>query len=520
MHKPLATSTLFLLMLLLALFFLSGWCCAVQVNLISDTHYDPAYGLANAYGPCIDNISSPPLGTSGCDAPKDLITSLCTDMTIQNSTYTYLSGDLQRHHFDVSGLSLNDTFDFLSQSLAAVHSSDGNNTPKVVAAMGNNDMVPNYTFNTTEGSNVFISEESGILQRHNLLGKEEAQQFEKCAYYIRIVSPTLRVIVLHTLIWCFSLKPSIPDDEKDPCGQFEFLSTQLEEARLANSKVIILSHIPPYINVWGVLTAKKLRSVKEDMYWKPNYQSRYNTLMKNYSSTVMIQLFGHTHLFSLQALENGVPSYVIPAVTPIYKNIPSYMVAQFDDNTWGLNSLMQRFLSNSKWSNGLRVEDVFGNLNNISSIRSAAKRLITDNTTWAQYVTLHGGGVENHALFPGGECDSWCRTLSACSMFSDTWNDIQSCMKKKEKKENQALTITLVVLGVLVIMVGSGMLFLHYRRQVNRKRVGELVCNDETPNEDGTTNFDAPGEENFDRQGAPEGVDQKLPPPRDGNNGQ
>ncbi|KAH9577205.1 Calcineurin-like phosphoesterase domain [Trypanosoma melophagium] len=512
-YAPSGILTLYLFAVILVPFFLAGCCSAVQVNFISDTHYDPAYGAANAHGPCVD-ASSPALGASGCDAPKELITSLCTDMTTQNSVYTYLAGDLQRHHFDSSGLSLNDTFGFLSQRLNAVHSNKEDGSPKVVASMGNNDMVPNYSFNLTEGSNGFLMKESEILQRNDLLGKGEAKSFEKCAYYLRIVSPTLRVIVLHTLVWCFSLRPSIPDDERDPCGQFEFLTTQLEEARKAKSKVIILSHIPPYINTWGVLAAKSLRSVEDDMYWKPMYQKRYNSLMKNFSDTITLQLYGHTHLFSLQALENGVPSYIIPAVTPIYKNIPSYMIAQLDDTAWSLKSLMQRYLSNSTWSNGLRVEDIFGDLSSISSIRKAAKQLTTDNDMWAKYVTLHAGGIENHALFPNGKCDSWCQKLCSCSMISETWEDIQSCMKEeKEKKGSQGLTIALVVLGVVVLIVGSGMLFFHYNRQVNRKRSGEKVENEENPNVNGAVNLDAQSEENFFEQNSPRHVDEELPPP-------
>ncbi|KEG05883.1 beta-fructofuranosidase-like protein [Trypanosoma grayi] len=463
-------STLTLLVLLL----LPRRCGALQVSLLSDTHYDPAYGQPNGYGKCV--VESPALGVPGCDAPPDLITSVCADMSAQSSAYMFMAGDLQRHQFDESGLTLNDTIGTLTENLAAVNTSGTIEGPRVAIAMGNNDMVPNYYLDAINGRNEFLKDEADIMEKNDLLLPEEAQQFVKCAYYLRTVSPTVRLIVLHTLVWCYSISPAIPDDETDPCGQFDFLNTQLADARKAGAKVIIMSHIPPYINVWGVLDARDFHSIRKDMYWKPVYQQRFNNLMKEYSDTVRVQLYGHTHLFSFQVLPGGVPSFIIPAITPVYGNNPSYFISEFDDNDWSLRSLAQRFLSNTTWSNGLRVEDVFGSLSDTAALQETTHRLLTDDDLWTRFIILRAGGVENHALFPGGACDWWCRKLSVCSMQFATWDELVVCVRQDRAPPGGIVVpVTLVAIFAVFLAVGAGLLIVHRRRQLQRMQRAEFV---------------------------------------------
>ncbi|EKF33617.1 hypothetical protein MOQ_002509, partial [Trypanosoma cruzi marinkellei] len=246
-----------------------------------------------------------------------------------------------------------------------------------------------------------------------------------------------------------------------------FLTIELETARRANAKVIIMSHIPPMSDIWKVLENRNFTSVSEDMYWKPVYQERFNRLMREYSDTVTVQLYGHTHLFYFQALSEGVPFFIVPAISPLFGNAPSYFIAQLDDESLSLKSLTQRYFD-EKWTTGVRVEDLFGDLTDTASLRASAMRLVTDDALWAKYVKLRAGGVGGEKRFPGGECDSWCRKVIACNMVSNVWDDIRACVEAKEKEPSRKLLIIIpvVVIAVALLILGVGILVVYRRRQL------------------------------------------------------
>ncbi|RNF00778.1 beta-fructofuranosidase-like protein [Trypanosoma rangeli] len=456
-----------LLLLCSLLLVLPARCSGIQATLVSDIHYDPLYGKTGGFGRC--GVPSPPLSPPGCESSPELVASLSKDIAAGASTYTFMAGDAQRHAFSVQIHHINDTFGYVIEKLAeASRPTAHKDVPTVVVAMGNNDMVPNYYFDVTKPTSNIFQEDSILMQEHGVLTAEEANQSERCAYYLRVVSPTLRVIVLHSLVWCHEVHPSIPDTEADPCGQFQFLTTELANARKAHAKVIILTHIPPYIDLWKLLRTGSFTAVAENMYWKPMYQTRFNQLMKKYSGTVTVQLYGHTHLFSFQALTGGVPSFIIPATTPLYKNIPSYFIAHLKDEDFSLRSLIQRYLNNGTWTNGLLVEDVLGDLTNISSLQESAMRLITDDKLWKKYLTLRAGGVENDDLFPKKSCDLWCRASIACSMVSDTWEDIAACVNKNKHLHHEAghskwEIVIPVVLSIVFFVLLLGIAILIFR---------------------------------------------------------
>ncbi|PWV11084.1 hypothetical protein C3747_63g134 [Trypanosoma cruzi] len=491
-----------LLLFLLSFFLFPGCCRGMQVTFASDIHYDPFYGGPDAFGTACRSAGLP-LVRRGCESSADFVKYWASDMATRKSACTFVTGDLQRHDFPSLKTTVTATFGFVIERLAAVSpNKTPSGRPSVLVALGNNDVVPDYYFDVTRIPSRVILEEASVMQKNGVLMADEAQQFQQCGYYLRVVSPKLRVIVLHTLLWCNRIVPAIPDGEEDPCSQFKFLTTELENARKANSKVIIMSHIPPMSNIWKVLEGGNFTSVAEDMYWKPLYQKRFNQLMREYSDTVTVQLYGHTHLFYYQALSGGVPFFIVPAISPLYGNAPSYFIAQLDNKSLSLKSLTQRYFDYD-WTNGVLVEDLFGDLTDTASLRASAMRLVTDDKLWAKYVRLCGGGVGSDKLFPGGKCNSWCRKVIACSMVSDAWGDIKACVEAIEKEPSRKLfiTILIVVIVLALLILGIVILVAYRRRQLHyMEDVGRTQFHDALPmsvfatNEVGTTG--AQGESN------------------------
>ncbi|EKF28798.1 hypothetical protein MOQ_006927, partial [Trypanosoma cruzi marinkellei] len=209
-----------LILFLLMIFLFPGWCRGMQVNFASDIHYDPFYGKPGAVGKDCESASLP-LVRRGCESSAGFVTSFTSDMAARQSACTIVTGDLQRHDYPTLETTITATFGFVIEKLAAVlPNKTPSGSPSVVVALGNNDVVPDYFFDIAKLPSLVILEEASVMLKNGVLEADEAQQFKRCGYYLRAFSPTFRVIVLHTLLWSYSIEPPIPAGEEDPCGQF------------------------------------------------------------------------------------------------------------------------------------------------------------------------------------------------------------------------------------------------------------------------------------------------------------
>ncbi|KAG5466649.1 hypothetical protein LSCM1_00818 [Leishmania martiniquensis] len=403
---------------------------AVKVNLVSDEHLDPAYGTPQAYGPCT-TIEAAPFGQTGCDSPRSLLAIASSDIMMQRSAYTFFAGDWQRHGMTSTSLTPRDVFTPLSQYFELIKKSSVKNAsedPSVTTVLGNNDVIPNYFFNLTETSQTTLNTQIEILQSHELLDAAQGKVMSTCGYYSGIVGAQLRVLALHTLLWVHKLRPALSDNETDPCGQLRWMESEINAARAAGQKVIIIGHIPPQPDVFGVISRGTVGSVEEDMYWKPRYQKAYTVLLSANKDIITLQLFGHTHRFAILGDEEmKVPLIVINAISPLYGNRPAYLIANFHPATWKLETLRQRYANTAfiQWSNGLEVANALGitDLSDVSAIHAAVAEMFTNDTLFERYMALRTGGVVDDP------CTTvFCRVYTICGMLYATHEKIRSCV--------------------------------------------------------------------------------------------
>lgn len=402
---------------------------AIDFNIVSDLHYDPAYGTTSGYK-CTTK-SAALMGETGCDSPQSLITSVLSDMSSQSNAYTVVAGDWQRHYFSTSGLNSTAVFGPLSQWFAQVTTSGEMTAPAFASTIGNNDVVPDYQFNYSDINNTELAARVTAMEQSGLLTQSEGTQMKLCGFYAH-TDGNVSIIALHTLIWAYSVTPAVPDTVTDPCEQFSFLEGQLSAARAAKRKVIIIGHIPPQVNVYDVIKRGSFSSESADMYWKPAYVQQYAAILNSYTDVVTLQIFGHTHMLSVFADPKlGVPGIITPAVTPIYGNRPSYLVGSFSKHDWTLQNLRQRFLRDSgTWKNGLNVLGALGlqsGFDNVTEVQSALTHLKTNDVLWNNYLQLHGGGEPTMVVFPSGKCNAFCRAVTVCSMLTTDYSELKSC---------------------------------------------------------------------------------------------
>lgn len=438
----------------------------VRLLLLSDVHYDPAYGSSNAFGVCTEPQASV-WGSSDCDSPLHLITSALEDAASQAPDLLLMSGDWLRHEFSLLPLSeATPTFRTVAELLSHVipnNSSAVFSVPNFQGAIGNNDFVPDYYFDVSNPAHPLLQNQSDALKSLNLLSAAESVTFGKCGYYARTVSRRatnnssgLRIVVLNTIMYSVLLDPPLAASVADPCGQFAFLNQTLENASITGDKVILVAHIPPGMNLYGVLSMGGNTGLQSRQFWNEKFVSSFRAILFAYRHVVMFQFYGHTHMFSVLAdAELGVPGMIVPSITRVFGNMPSYLVAEIDDETWKISDVRQRYLQlnaatgAATWVTASTTigsifspdtegagGDVFAP-DNVSMLADGCRLLATNDSLWAEFQKVHEGGtiLDLFPTPPGssplpikGACNEACKQIVLCSMLHTRWADVAACL--------------------------------------------------------------------------------------------
>eukprot|EP00796_Vickermania_ingenoplastis_P007071 gene7071-5009_t len=451
---------------------------ALSVTFIADIHYDPDYGTSKAYGACTTSSYSD-LGTAGCDAPMSLIQSAIRDVSAHVNAFTVFAGDWQRHKFPATDLPTSAVFTPLSELFASIETSGmpSTDTVNIAITLGNNDFISDYEFNYAATSQPYLEEQVTVMGEHKIQSEAEGKVFGKCGYYTKEMEG-INIITLNAFLWTYSITPSIASEVEDPCGQFVYLEQQLANAAAANKKIIVLTHVPPSVNAFGVIRAGDYSTVMGNMYWKPNYQDRYSALLRQYRAHVVTHLYGHTHVFSVLAYDDlPVPGFVIPSISPVFGNTPSYLVVSFTED-WELKSIYQRYLGkDGEWKVGQTVEtalDLKGNYRDMDALRESMTRMATEKSTFMNFLLLHGGGIDPYNALPGHDCDAWCRGVTVCNTLYHDFDKLKNCTasvmemmitESGGRKTSTAEIVVVVIFLVAVVGFLCGLFFIVKRRK-------------------------------------------------------
>ncbi|CUG91318.1 membrane-associated protein, putative [Bodo saltans] len=438
----------------------------IRLMLLSDVHYDPAYGTSEGYGACTSS-SSPEWGIPSCDAPLQLVQSAIRDAATQDPDLLLMSGDWLRHGFNSLPMSeAIPTFQKVAELMSEVMpntTSSVFSVPNFQGALGNNDFIPDYHFNLSNPAHPLLLNQSKVLKDLRLLSSDESSTFGQCGYYSRVVkrrstnaSSGLRVIVLNTIMYSVLLDPPLTLNVEDPCDQFAFLSGTLYDARVAGDRVVIVAHIPPGMNLYNALSGGVNSGTSNRQFWFERFVTSFRNIVAAYKDVVTFQFYGHTHMFSVIAdADLGVPGIIVPSVTRLFGNNPSYLIAEMDDTTWQVSDVHQRHFVEAPngsvwWETGdatlgslfayggdKNVEgSIFGE-GNVTVLADGSIAMVSNDSLWQQFQMVHEGGVMLN-LFPTppgsappvvkGSCNSECKQIVLCSMLHVRWDAISSCV--------------------------------------------------------------------------------------------
>jgi sphingomyelin phosphodiesterase acid-like 3 len=134
------------------------------------------------------------------------------------------------------------------------------------------------------------------------------------------------------------------DDSSGADTQLAWLAQQLAAARSSKEKVWVMGHIPPGIDMHGTVT--KMRNVcggqKPVMFLS---SEKIADEIADFSDVVELAIFAHTHMDEVRILKvedgektrsGGVAVKMVPSISPIDGNIPSFTVARIDPSSAAL----------------------------------------------------------------------------------------------------------------------------------------------------------------------------------------
>jgi len=157
--------------------------------------------------------------------------------------------------------------------------------------------------------------------------------------------PHTRLLVLDDLF--LSSKYATCAGKPDPTpavAQLAWLADQLAAARQHNERVWVMGHIPPGVDLYA--TARKFVNVcagAAPQMFLAN-ESLSNLLAQN-ADIVRLAIFGHTHADEMRLLvpdhsarvsaiaSLGVPLKIVPSITPVNGNRPTFTLASVDPAT-------------------------------------------------------------------------------------------------------------------------------------------------------------------------------------------
>jgi sphingomyelin phosphodiesterase acid-like 3 len=350
----------------------------IPALLISDIHFDPFHDPARVQelvtAPVAEwrsILSSPPSSNQqqaftalqqtcharGVDTPFALLHSSLQAMRLKqpDARFMMVSGDLIAHAFScrfatlVPGSTPGDYQAFVLKTLNFVMGELRASFPgmPIYVAMGNNDTgCDDYRLDA--GSD-FLAD-TGRIVAEGLSSSQREQvvkEFGEGGYYsVTMAEPMrdTRLIVVNDLFLSpkYSTCAGKPDSAA-AAKEMLWLEQQLRQARRLGQRVWIMGHIPPGIDPYS--TVARFRNVCGGQAPVEFLSSdKMAGLLIEYADVIRLGIFAHTHMDEMRLLryegsepqaagEHRVAIKMVPSISPVDGNTPSFTVAQVNPFT-------------------------------------------------------------------------------------------------------------------------------------------------------------------------------------------
>jgi sphingomyelin phosphodiesterase acid-like 3 len=429
--------------------------------MLSDLHFDPFYDPAKftelrhapvAEWPAI--LSKPDsatrvgafselqssCGVRGSDSPWSLVLTALRQakQTRPAPLFVTVSGDLLAHGFickfqhlapsatpaEASAFAAK-AIAFVSQQLRSVYPS-----VPVFSALGNNDSGCQDYFETPNSA---FLKSSGVSFAANIHDPEAraslAATFGNRGDYGVTLPGAMhntRLIVLQDIFesshyrGCNNVPNAAPAAE-----QIAWLRAQLTEVRENGQQAWVMAHIPPGIDIYTtyhryLFAPGQACNVKQPEMFLNN--TALAETIGEFGDVVRLALFAHTHMDEIKLLQGpdgkAVPVKMVPSISPINGNDPSFLVAQVSPQTATIKDYEVYAATNAQggtWNREYRYSDAY-HLPDFSakSVDQLTLQLVNDKTgededsrAYERYFLAGGGTFASlglQRLWPAYSC--------------------------------------------------------------------------------------------------------------------
>lgn len=289
---------------------------------------------------------------------------------------------------------------------------------KIYPVLGNHDYkLDNYALD--DGHPVY--QEANKLWS-NWIGKQ--QTFAAYGYYKAMLSDSIVLLGLNTNFYLKKNNVALKNP-KDPGGQFAWMDLELNRAKNANMKAIIIAHVPP--GAYG--------HIANFMLMSPKYNEQFLDIITKYAAVIKYMYFGHTHDSFRVVLDSSnkpvVPIFIAPAMQPDEHSFPGYRVITYNRQSFDIISYRQYYSNlakaDSHGAHEWELEYEFPNVYSLADITpqgmfNLQQRLVNNWTLFNLYYQLSSG----NKLINCNDVD--CRRKQLCALQFLRFNDYSACM--------------------------------------------------------------------------------------------
>jgi sphingomyelin phosphodiesterase acid-like 3 len=342
--------------------------------MISDLHFDPFHDPGKAqqlartpvvqWGAVLKSPPSPDQAqafddlekkchTKGVDTPYPLLAAAFQGMHARqpDPDFITITGDLIAHQFDcrykaiVQAQTPQEYSEFVANTIEFVVSQLRATYPGVpiYISLGNNDSdCGDYHLDPNGALLARIATAIGGALPPSERRHAEAEFVTGGFYSVAMAPPMLdtRIVVLNDVF--FSSKYKTCSGAPNPAAgeaEIAWLGQILAQAHENGQNVWVIGHIPPGVNVYS--TVKNMSDVcgsgSAEMFMD---SAKIDGLLTQYADIVRLSLFAHTHMDEIRLVtpdgggpEQGVPLKLVPSISPVDGNNPSFTVAKVEPST-------------------------------------------------------------------------------------------------------------------------------------------------------------------------------------------
>lgn len=323
-------------------------------------------------------------GVRGADSPWPLVVSALKEAKLKESAplFVTVSGDLLAHGFLCKFQKLNPaasaaeasafaakTVRFVAQQIHAAFPA----TP-IYFALGNNDSgcgdyleTPDSAFLKAAGAD-FAATAGDAAAREAV-----ARTFPKLGDYSVMLPGAMRntrLVVLQDSFGSVHYRGCGGEASAAPAKeQMEWLRAQLADAQAAGQTVWVMAHIPPGVDVYTtyhryIFAPGEACQVKQPLMFLSG--DELGKTVAEFGDVVRLAIFAHTHMDEIKVLKGPegmvVPVKMVPSISPINGNDPSFVVAQVAAPTGTLKDYEVYAAANAQgggWGREYRYSEVY-----------------------------------------------------------------------------------------------------------------------------------------------------------------